>query len=307
MKGDEKANQAWIKVKSERKELRNKVKSQEAELERLRTQQTPDLEEVLELRKQIDGYEAKLGQLDLASTKVFKERFDAPMDQTLRKGVSVLVQGGKDTEDAARLMKQLVDGGTSFEEIQGLIQDEPFPIQGSLVGIVAEYNELKKQRDESLDHWKDTRAALGEQAVRESEIKLMEDIEQDTQAALVQAVKEGNWMFGTSQTNEEWNQQVAQRTALVKGIVRNAKGPELVKWIIEGVTAKPLRDMFNDTHKRNIDLQTELNKVVGAAPNITPGATVPEPTPSVGKSKPRDPNELMDDIFKDDPNSLRFG
>ncbi len=41
----------------------------------------------------------------------------------------------------------------------------------------------------------------------------------------------------------EWNDGVAKRIDAVKGILRMAKPVELVKWVVEGLTARDLRAM----------------------------------------------------------------
>ena len=163
--GDQKANKAWAKVKTERREMRDKAKSLEAEIERLRTNQTPDLEEVVGLRKQIESYETKIGQLDITRTRDFKAKFDAPRDSVFNRGVSLLIKAGREADHAKSIMGKLVDPSLSFDQVQELVSEEPFALQGSMVTLAAEYQELEQGRTSAIENWQETRAALGEQAV----------------------------------------------------------------------------------------------------------------------------------------------
>jgi hypothetical protein len=294
---DPKARHAFAKVKAERKQMREENKRLREELDRLSKSQTPDLQEVLDLRKQIDSYETKLGQFDIASTRSFKERFDAPLNHAYKRCVSLLTMSGRDPETANSIVSKLTDAGMEPSAISDALADEPYALQGALLTLVNDYRDLQSTRQEAIEHWKETKAALGEQAVRDSEIKLMENIESDTGLAVAQALKEGNWMFGTSVSNEEWNKQVGTRVEAVKGIMRNAKRAELVKWVVEGITARPLRQMFLAAQKQNTALKAELDKMVTLSPKLG-GASSPRAAATmVDTNTPRNTETIIDSIF----------
>ena len=171
MRHDDKANKAWQKIKQERKELRDKVRAQEAEIKRLSetAASAVEAEEVARLQNAVKDYEAKLAKYDLAETAAFKERFDKPMSATLQRGVSVLVRFGKTPDEAKTLMRQLVESGKTAEQLSEMIAGEPYQLQGALVNLVAEFDELAKARADALEDWKSTQAALKVQARRDSE------------------------------------------------------------------------------------------------------------------------------------------
>jgi len=292
---DAKANEAWKSIRADLKKAKEDARNAQAEIERLRAQPQPEVSEVLQYKKQIEEYEAKLGQHDLASTKAFQQRYDAPMTSLINKGVHLLVRSGKDADEAKVLVRKLLDPNTSMEQSQELLADQPFALQGAIMSLTSEFQDLSDQRQEALQHWNETKAAMGEQETRNTEIKLVEDIEKNTSEAVQQALKEGNWMFAMSNNNPEWNDAVGKRVQAVKGIIRTAKPAELVKWVIEGVTAKPLRDLLKQTDDKARSLKAELDKLVKVSPRLAAGA--PSRAPADRSGKPRTPSEVIDSVF----------
>lgn len=300
---DERANHAWQKVKQERKALRTEVDELKAQLEarnteiaRLSKAQTPDLDEVMALKNLVSEYEAKLGQYDLAATQEFQQRFDVPMQQVLQRGVSVLVRAGKDAAGAKELMTKLASSDMSFEQVQEAIADQPYAIQGALITAVTELGELSKARSDALTAWKDTRAAQQVQSKMQEEIRLMQNVEQETMAALADVVQAGNWMYARSAQDPAWNEQVDARVAAVKGIMRSATPKELAAWVMEGVTAKASREMFLAAHTKAQELQAELQKLVQVTPSLGGGGD-PSGRSGAPQGKPRDPREFVNSLL----------
>lgn len=300
---DDKANKAWQKIKQERKELRDKVRAQEAELKRLSETAAPavEAEEVAKLQNAVKDYEAKLAKYDLAETAAFKERFDKPMGATLQRGVSVLVRFGKTADEAKTLMRQLVESGKTPEQLSEMIAGEPYQLQGALVNLVAEFDELAKARADALGDWKSTQAALKVQARRDSEIQLMEDVERDASAALQQVVKAGNWMYARSDQNPEWNEQVDQRIQAVKGILRSGKPQDIITLVMEGATAMDTRKLAMALNDQVRDLQGRLQKLVQASPRLGGGAPPPPSAEAGDPARPRSPAEIIDGVFGRSP------
>lgn len=295
---DPKANTAWQQVKREKRELRDQLKASQQEVERLRTTALPEMEEVNLLRTQIQEYEGKIGQYDLASTKQFKNRFDAPMESAKQRSVSTLTRAGRDPEDAKELVQKIF--AASGEELNQLLNDEPYSLQGPLMSLAVEYGELSKQRDDALAHWQQTKAAVVTQASRDQEISLAENIERDAAVAVQQALKEGNWMFARSKDNQEWNAQVDQRMLAVKGILRSAKPDELVKWVMEGITAQPTRELFKMAQAKYAKTKAELDRLVGATPRIRGGDPAERRATAVA-GKPREAAAFVADLLADAP------
>jgi hypothetical protein len=291
-------------VRHERRELRDKVKALETEVERLRTSQTPDLTEVTQLRAQLTEYEAKLGQHDLASTRAFKARYDVPAAAALQKGVSVLVRTGRDAEQAKATVQKLTehirrDGTVDTDAIQTAVSDEPYAVQGALLMAVTEYAEASKARHDALAKWNETKAAMSAQAAHDQEVTLTEHIERDVPAAVQQALRAGNFMYAPSKVNQAWNAGVEQRIAAIKGVLRSAKPSELVQWVAEGVTAKATRDLLAKARADYAKVKAELDRLVSASPRLSAGGDgSPRPATS---GKPRGVDSILAETFGDSP------
>jgi hypothetical protein len=302
---DEKANKAWQKLKHERRELRDQLRQKEADLAKAKAE-TPavDVEEVARLRKAVDDYEMKLSKYDLAETKAFKERFDQPMGATLQKGVAVLVRFGKAPDEAKALMRKLVESGKTPEDLNEILSSEPYQLQGALINLIAEFDELSKERSLALDNWRETQAALKAQTRRDTEVKLLEDVERDIGQALSDVVKAGNWMYALSAQSPEWNKQVEQRVAAVKGVLRSGAPKDIVALIMEGATALDTRKLALQLDSQVKELQGRLQKLVQVSPRLGPGGT--PPAAPEAPTKPREPGEVIGALFGDSPGGSPF-
>jgi hypothetical protein len=297
VKNDRSANEAFARLRADLKKQKALVREKDAEIARLTTAQTPELEEVQALRNQLEEAERQLGQYDLSSTKAFKERFDAPMDDILRKGVSLLVRSGKDAEAANRLVQELASASGSIADMQELLVDEPFAVQGALTALFNDYTDLQEARQTALSEWEETQAALGAQERRQSEIQLMENVERGTEEALQEVLKAGNWMYARSSDNAQWNAMVDQRIKTAKGLLRSGKPEELISMVMEGVTAKETRELALAAQQQINDLQAQLQELVQATPGMhrhpgPPGRTPPPP------DTPRTTEALLDEILR---------
>ena len=301
VKGDTKAAHAWKSVKQERKQLRDKVKELEAALEaKPKPEEQRSPEEVETLRKQVETLEQKLGEYDLASTSSFKQQYEQPLTQVVKRGANILVRSGKSAEEASSVMTKITDPTLTLDQIQDIIADEPIAVQGALMTAVSEFGELAERRAEALQHWNETKAALKDHETRETEVKLAQDVDQATQTALQKVLEEGNWMYAAGD-NPEWNAQVQERVTAAKGILRTGSREELVKYVLEGIAARPLRQMFEETYQLAESRKAELDKVVGRQPGYRGPAEDPAPRKAEGvldKGKPLEINAALDTLFE---------
>lgn len=291
-----KSSYAWQALKAEKKRIATELAEARAALATAKAQPVVEPEEVATLRSRLTEYEQKLGMYDLAETSEFRNRFDVPAQQTVRKGQALLQRAGKSAEEATDLMRKLSNPGLTMEQVQDLVADEPIAIQGALVNLSADLGEIQSQRMDALKSWKDTRAALKIQEQRNMEVRLAEDIEAGTRVAHERAVKEGNWMLMPSQ-DPEWNNQVSQRLEAVRGIVKNGRKDELLKWVMEGITAKPLRELLANAHQLAEQRKAELDKLVAKSPSLRSGGGQPTSPEGVDRSKPISPKTMIDSLF----------
>jgi hypothetical protein len=291
-----KASYAWQALKAEKKRIATELAEAKAALATAKVQPVVEPEEVATLRSQLTEYEQKLGMYDLAETSEFRNRFDVPAQQAVRKGQALLQRAGKTPEQATALMRQLSNPGLTMEQVQDLVADEPIAIQGALVNLSADLGEIQSQRMDALKSWKDTRAALKIQEQRNMEVRLAEDIEAGTRVAHEQVVKEGNFMLMPSQ-DPEWNNQVSQRLEAVRGIVKNGRKDELLKWVMEGITAKPLRELLANVHQLAEQRKAELDKLVAKTPGLRSGGGQPPSPEGIDRTKPVSPKAMIDSLF----------
>lgn len=300
IQGDPKANEAWQRVKRERREFRDKLKDAQAELERLRSTALPEHSELETLRQQVSEYEQKIGQYDLSATRSFKQTFDAPLADLKRRAASLLARTGRDPAEAAQVVDKIMgmaqDGEFNLNEVQEAISDEALSTQGALISAVNDYADLAKRRQEALAHFKDTRAALKENESRTEEFQLAQDIERDTQVALGSVLADGNWMYAQS-ADPKWNAEVANRVSAVKGIVRSASPDELVKWVMEGVSAKRTRELLILEAQKSHKLKTDMDALVAATPRFFQAS--PGSTPRPAHVAPRDPVDFISEHLSD--------
>jgi len=308
--GDTKAAHAWKSVKQERKQLKaenaelaEKISALEAKLSEAPPQEdtSKSTEELVALREQVATLEGKLGEYDLSSTSSFKQKFDQPIMQVVKRGASILTRTGVEAADAQKLMAQITDPSKTMDDIQDVIADYPMAVQGALMNVVGEFGELAERRSEALAHWKETKAAMKDHESRETEVKIFQDVEKNTQAALDSLLKEGNWMYAPGD-NEDWNKQVNERVQTAKGVLRSASREDLVKYVLEGVAARPLRQMFESTYKLAEERKAELDKLVGAQPGFrgSPDAGKPKDPASAKKGTPQQPGDVINSLFSDE-------
>jgi len=286
-----KAAHAWQELKSERKQLRDRIK----ELEAKTAAPVVAPEEVVALNNKIAEYEERIGKFDLTSTSEFRNKYDAPINQNLKRGETILTKAGKSAEEARALMQKVSDPRLSLDQLQDLVADEPIAVQGALINIATDNSEIMTQREAALQDWKSTRAALQVQEQRNAQIQLAQDIELGTRTALDQVIKEGNFMMAPS-SDPAWNAQVAQRLDAVKGIVKSAKPDELIKWVMEGITAQPLRQMLMAAHQTAEQRKAELDRLVTKGPRLNSSDGAPRPPAKTGELK--SPMQVIEEMLK---------
>lgn len=291
---------AYQKIKLEKKEALKKASELEKKIQELEArvnngQKPPEMQQLVDMQKQIKEYEDRIGQLDITQSKAFKTRFDLPISQTVKQGEALLARSGMSPEQAQTLVQQLIkapDAHTASE----LIADQPVPVQGALYTIATNVSRMIGEREDAIANWRETQAAQSETDVRDQEISLAQNIEQDTSEAVQQALEEGNFMYTKNGTMpKEWNEAVDQRITAVKGILRNSKPAELVKWVVEGLTARDLRAMLSKEHLRANKLEQELQSRHSLRPRL--GGSDHSAAPRAAGGGSTNPVDLADRLF----------
>lgn len=296
-----KARHAWAALKSEKKTLSAENKKLTDEINELRAKlesagKPPEMQKLLELQRQVEEYETRIGQYDLAQTKAFRQRFDSQLELMDTKGIQMLQRGGLSKDDAKVLLQQIYSTSDPGE-LQQLLSEQPVPIQGALFSLATDREQLATQREEALRQWKETKAGMSAQEQFDEEVNLTQNIEKDTQTAVEQALKGGNFMYATTDgANPEWDEAVQARVMAVKGILRSAPQSDLVKWVVEGLTAAPLRELLKTERQRSKALSAELTKRTGIAPRLR-GAPTASEEGTQREVKAKDPAALVSELF----------
>ena len=291
---DPKAAHAWAELKGTNKALTAETAELTAKLEEA-TKNSGTVEEIAKLRGQLEQYETRLGQLDLAATSGFKSKFETPMSKLVARGIALLKKTGMEDGEAGRIVAGVFQAPTQ-DKVNELISDQDLSIQGALVMAASEYGELAGARKSALEDWKSSKAAVEEQTKRDQEVAFAQMAAKDLTEAIEQSRAEGNWMFKrTDGANPEWDTNVDNLESTVMGLVKTAEPKEIMKWITEGVTAKPLRELFAQEQARSAKLQSELDAALGANPKL--GADG-RPAPKAREpGKPMSADEYVNSMF----------
>jgi len=294
-RGDVKAKNAWSQTKAEKKMLKEKVRELEAKLaERSEQAKPPEMQKLLELQTQVEQYEQRLGQLDLTQTRNFKTRFEIPMERTAARAVAILQKSGFTPDEAKELSTRMMTA--TAQELQQMVSDQPVPVQGALYNLVGEFEQLSKDRQEAIDNWRQTKQAMEYESTVDQEISLAKNIEQDTSTAVQAAIQAGNWMYSsTNGKTPEWDQAVQARVETVKGLLRTATQADLVKYVVEGITARPLRELLIKEKQRADQMAGELQRRQQLRQPVGGGA--PAAAPSQGSVKAQSPEEFIGATF----------
>jgi hypothetical protein len=178
-----------------------------------------------------------------------------------------------------------------------LVSDQPTPVQAALFSLTTDLAQMKAERADAIANWKQTSLALRENESRSEEVDFNKNLEKDTSEAVALALAEGNYMYRQDdKMPAEWNEGVVKRIETVKGIIRTAKPAELVKWVVEGQTARELRDMLAKEHKRANDLAAELEARSSMRPSLG-GGDGRRPPAGPEAPRARDPEKFAESLF----------
>lgn len=292
-----KQKNAWAKIKAEKKELQQQVKDLQTRLE---SNKPPEMQALLEMKKQVEAYEERLGQLDITQTRAFQSRFEGPMKDIERKGIALLTRTGKDPSDAEALVSRLLSPGTTPDKLNEMLYDLPHVVSGALFNLVVEHEQIRKTREDAVKNWRDTKAALSQQEARDREIQLAQDVESETVQAVERAVAAGNWLFkpssGADENAKMWNQGVSERMHAVRGILRTAKPVELAELVVEGLTAKTTRELFMAERARANALLAQLQKIENRMPRLGGGGGGGR-APAPARGAPRSAEQYIAETF----------
>jgi hypothetical protein len=149
--------------------------------------------------------------------------------------------------------------------------------------------EGQQQRAAAIKEWKTTRAAMTEQSMRAQEVERAKVMTQSLDTALNNLREEGSWLFAKSETDESWNQKVAERVDVVRGILQTGDATALAKYVADGVASLTYRKLYEDKASEVAKLRRELALSRGSQPGLGGDGAPPPVNPPL--EKPMKPEE----------------
>lgn len=304
---DPKQHEAWVKVKSEKKELKSKLTEMETELAQARQKleevsKRRDSDETLarieQLETQLRETEERLGQHDIVQTKSFQDRYDNPFKAKVTRLTNLIGRTVKDEAELRTVVSALLNPEANRDEV---LSQFSVSTQASAGTLLSELDEILEQRNAAIADWRETKAQLGESEIRTSLQDLNKSIIEDSSKAVESLRTEGNYLYMISQEDEEWNKGVRARVAALHGVLKNGTKEEMVKYVADGLTARVYREWYEKEHARAEKLAALLAKEDGMTPRLGGGA-VASPI-SGGAKKPMGMKDRLDTIFGSDGDS----
>lgn len=298
-----KAVETWKTLKDERNQFKSEAEAQKSKLEQAEariaelTQNTltaAEKQELEGLRQRATELEDKIGKYDLTATKEFKNKFDAKLDALYGKGIRMLMARQIPQDEAVKVMQEAF---AHPDRRDAVLMDLPGSVQGAILSLVTDMDVIREDREAAVANWKEQQALLRDEGARATDLQLAKDIVKDTADAISAVQSEGNWLYKTSESSPEWNEQVEQRRMMVQGILRNSTPTELAKWVAEGVTARITRELYATTYDRLRAVTQELNSVVKRRPGLGGGSGAPPAQRASGKPAPMSPDRFLDQEF----------
>lgn len=295
--GNPKQNNAWTKIRAEKKELKNENLRLQQELEAVKASagQGAEAKRIEELESQVAQYEEAIGQYDITRTVAFNEKYVNPLVSRYKKMVGLLSKGST-PEEADKVARKLLETGVDRD---ALISGYPITVQAAVGSTLAELDDLQAQRDEAIKNWRETKAVLNEQESRQGLSQLNKAIVEDTNKAVEALRMEGNYLYMLSQTDDNWNNGVKERITALQGILKTGGREDMVKYIADGLTARMYRDWYQKEHIRAEKLAAQINARVQSAPDLGGNDTGALPVDDKPK-KPRSMGSVLDTVWGKD-------
>ncbi len=287
-RGSKKGQDAWAAAKRSEKQAKQEAESLRKELEALRkatptTQEAPSTEDVPKLKQQLEAAEARLGQIDLASSRVFKAQYDDKINDGFRKGVGMLVQAGHDAQEAKERLRALLHPDATDEAVREQLADLPGILQGQLYTVASEARAIQLGRTQALREWKTQSAAVREEEMRQTHAAHQQALVNSLESVVDTLRGEGSFLFARSASDDKWNTQVDARITAAKGVLSGP--PEvLAKYVAEGVASGAYRALYLKERSRAAKLKADLDSLTSGRPIVgrdgsVDGAPPPPTTP----------------------------
>jgi len=304
---NEKQRHAFGKVKHDRKELRQMVRDQNAELKKLSAQvQEPEIaaqQEIERLKIEVANQEKHISQLDLSSSKEFKVKYNGPITERVQRIAKMFAREGLEQARANQLATGLARMSHA-ERAKRVYENAPL-YNGAIINLYEEFDNLQAKRAEALRDASSMMAANAESRKRKDDASRAASIDESVAYAVSAMSAQKNLFFKSSKADTEkaikWNKAVADRIGIVKGVLVKNDSHEIAEYIADGVSSRHLRSENETMRKEVVRLrkENETLKGVPGGPTVSSSsgssATLPASISTEGKSN----EQMLNEIFYD--------
>lgn len=266
---NDKAGAYWKALKSE-------VTALKTELEEARASQNKaDPDEVNKLKSEIDEmrnyYENEMGKRDITKTRAFYDKYDGKLNTILGRSVKTMMQHGGLSEEDAKAVAQRAFV-MNFQQRQRYLMDEVPELHSVIANMYLQADDIKTERQEAIENWRETQAALKETEVRTQKSQSVKQLDQTLSSVTEELANLGNEYYikskGTSPQSVQWNQAVDERLLGVKRILLEGDQTELARYVADGMTTRMTREAQSRLRQENSALKQEIQQLKAAKPKV---------------------------------------
>jgi hypothetical protein len=256
-------------------------------------------EDVEPLQSRIQELEAELGRLDLERSPEFRKRYDAPIQNLANRSLSLLIRSGVEEEQARDVLRR-VWSTDDLRQRELPFDDLEVDISSNVIGTIlqasVERDDMVKARQEALEDWKSSKAAVEEQAKQEKQARDSKAVKELLSNAVSSVREENNPFFQTVEGNQEWNTTVVDHyEKALTDVLRRNDPSEVSKLVAHGLTFSALLNRYAKERQRRQALEQSLSSDTPSSP--APGRPI-NPAPRARASQsPQTSREVIDTLF----------
>jgi hypothetical protein len=308
-KGEE-AIKTWKQLRGELEAERQKaadierdrqLKDQELEELRKKIEAAPPAEEIEKLKKELEAKESFIGQIEVTQSKVFREQYDAPINELFGKVVRQFAKAGHDKDSALALARKVFRPGLNTPQaLEQVVPDESAVTIGAISSLLEDREVLASKREQAIQNWRETREAAMVEERRRASTEIGQQLTRVSEVALDAVVKDGSWLFKPGQ-DPKWNEGVEARKSAAIGYIRAGKPEDLARLVFEGIASPVYRKGYEQLKAKYDELKGKYEAIANRGrPSLSGHAPAPAGVPSRVAQAPASVGEAVDRLWSED-------
>ena len=285
--------QTWKQLRAEldserqrREDIERDRVAKETELSELqeKLKNVPQEGKYQELEAKVKEYEDRLGQMDITTSKVFKEQYDDPINAVFSKVVRTFMKSGQSQDQALASARSVFKPGMdSPEALERALPDASSVVIGAVSTILEDLGDLSRRREEALTNWRQTKEAASMEESRRTSSEIGAQLTRVAQSGFESATKDGSWLYKEGE-DEKWNAAVKARKDAAMGYLRAGKPEDLARLVAEGIVSPVYRKSYEQLKVAYDDLKAKYEGNVVRRPSLTGRAPASgDPAPATEK------------------------